>query len=460
MNRQIFVAPLFLFLGLVVRGQSGELNVGEKVPANLQLGNVTNNHTGKARFSEFRGKLVILDFWNTSCVTCIKNFPKLEELQTQFGDRIQIFLVNIQSQEEIDKKFTNLYKKGFRLPNLPSIVGDSVLSELFPHKYLGHNVWIDANGIVRLRSSSINESEEKIQAVLEGKPISFLRDDVVYDRSIPLYVLAGKTNETKDVNFMSFFMSFSEQLGEIGGAVHRNIIDTAGGTIRNTYLNREVIEYYKQALSSELNMSFDKILNEEKRVRRHYPLLILDVPDSSKYTSAYITKSDMTDHLWVRSRFCYEQVLPISARKDMDKYLFQDLNRFFGSLYGTEVRVEKIKVKCHLLVRTSAIDKLYTKRNGLGASINDYVKGGKKIIKRTNYNFRQVLSSMIAKAFPNGFPGLLVDETGYNGKVDIEYPGDITGIEDLVRILEWYDLTIREGETELNMLVIKERLAK
>lgn len=37
----------------------------------ISLGEVHNNYTGNTKFSEFKGKLVILDFWNTMCHSCM-----------------------------------------------------------------------------------------------------------------------------------------------------------------------------------------------------------------------------------------------------------------------------------------------------------------------------------------------------------------------------------------------------
>src|SRR5688572_7574854 len=62
------------------------LQVGNKMP-DIPLGVVINNKTGKTRFSEFKGKLLILDFWDTYCSSCIEGFPKMVQLQKEFGDK-------------------------------------------------------------------------------------------------------------------------------------------------------------------------------------------------------------------------------------------------------------------------------------------------------------------------------------------------------------------------------------
>jgi cytochrome oxidase Cu insertion factor (SCO1/SenC/PrrC family) len=56
------------------------LSIGDKVP-DIQFENILNYKSKKAKLSDFKGKLVILDMWSTSCTFCIAAFPKMEELQ-------------------------------------------------------------------------------------------------------------------------------------------------------------------------------------------------------------------------------------------------------------------------------------------------------------------------------------------------------------------------------------------
>jgi len=38
----------------------------------------------------FRGKVVVLDFWETSCAPCVKAMPQLQQLQDQYGDKVVV----------------------------------------------------------------------------------------------------------------------------------------------------------------------------------------------------------------------------------------------------------------------------------------------------------------------------------------------------------------------------------
>ena len=46
--------------------------------------------TGKAadtlNLSDYRGKVVVLDFWASWCVPCRRSFPWMNEMQQKYGD--------------------------------------------------------------------------------------------------------------------------------------------------------------------------------------------------------------------------------------------------------------------------------------------------------------------------------------------------------------------------------------
>ncbi|WP_439879711.1 TlpA family protein disulfide reductase [Pontibacter sp. MBLB2868] len=130
------IALLMGFVGAPERHQHlplPELAPGQPLP-DVQLTGMFNYPKTTARLSDFRGKLVLLDFWATWCGACLVNMPKLEKLQQAFGDSIQILAVTSQSREEVER----FRKKNKLLQSysLPIVTGDTELKRLFPHKLL------------------------------------------------------------------------------------------------------------------------------------------------------------------------------------------------------------------------------------------------------------------------------------------------------------------------------------
>src|ERR1700752_909783 len=98
--KQVQLISIFIMSGLVSIGQRVSVNlktykevqVGEMCP-DLELNNFINYSKSSARISDFKGKLLILDFWATWCGPCIGAFPKLDSLQKKFSGKLQILAI-------------------------------------------------------------------------------------------------------------------------------------------------------------------------------------------------------------------------------------------------------------------------------------------------------------------------------------------------------------------------------
>ncbi len=127
--------------GPVLMGASSDsikpLQIGDTIPEYLwhMPLQVVNHPEGRdtITLSDYRGKLIILDFWATWCGSCLSAFPKIDSLQTTFPDDVAILKVTYESLTKIK-------------PSIASIVEDSVLRELFPHRLIPHYAWISHDG--------------------------------------------------------------------------------------------------------------------------------------------------------------------------------------------------------------------------------------------------------------------------------------------------------------------------
>jgi len=148
------------------QAQQSELRVGDTFgyPA---LQHVINGQDGALDLAQYRGKLLILDFWTHGCTSCIKGFPKLDTLQRQFGDRLQIIAVNREPREATERFLSKL--PSIRLPSFPMVTGDSLLHAQFPHAFVPHHVWVDTLGQVVYITNAQNTNSASIRDYLSGK---------------------------------------------------------------------------------------------------------------------------------------------------------------------------------------------------------------------------------------------------------------------------------------------------
>jgi thiol-disulfide isomerase/thioredoxin len=442
-----------------------ELKVGNPMP-DIPLGELINSKVevmkslnGKTRFSQLKGKLVILDFWDINCSSCIEEMPRMAKLQEEFKNQVQILLVDyIDSKEQILNDLA-LYKKRGRenyLPtNIPSIMDNGSIKKLFPPKTeIGYHVWIDAKGIIKLRGSGlINTYPKKVRDLLAGKKIDFVTDDgtMVLTRQTPLYTVLNKSSHPI-LKYNSTFTSFAPEIASYAGAGGGEVIDSAFNTIRLTWPNTSVLDLYYESTRELMQRSNYTLLGNR---------IILLVKDTLNYLARrpWFT-GELTDKIFSQSRFCYEQICPLDYdATTRQQYMLQDLNRNISSLYGAEGRVEKRKMPCYILVRNSQLDKLAAKENN-DKNYSKTINGNKMM--RGQGELMNVLMSHIGWRYYgyNAFVGLndiLIDETEYKGKIDIWLPASIKSWDELRKALLPYDLDIIKEERQIDMLVIEEK---
>jgi len=66
------------------------------------------------RFSEFSGKVVLVNLWATWCPPCIAEMPGLENLYQKTGDQVAFVMISRDRDFELAQKF--VARKGYQLP--------------------------------------------------------------------------------------------------------------------------------------------------------------------------------------------------------------------------------------------------------------------------------------------------------------------------------------------------------
>ena len=81
----------------------------------------------KLKLSDYRGKVVLLDFWATWCEPCREEIPHFVELQNKFGDQgLQIIGVSMDDGPEPVRDFYQQFKM-----NYPVVMGNARTGELY-----------------------------------------------------------------------------------------------------------------------------------------------------------------------------------------------------------------------------------------------------------------------------------------------------------------------------------------
>ncbi|HPH47264.1 MAG TPA: TlpA disulfide reductase family protein, partial [Chryseolinea sp.] len=336
MKRKIcLLALLCLFGSALAQNKNSGLVIGDRVP-DVVLTGVINHSSDQIRLSEYKGKLLILDFWATWCSPCIAMMPKSDSLQKAFADQIQILPVTYQSEKDVQR----LLAKASKLKNvtLPFVTGDTILTKLFPHKELPHYVWIDKAGTVVAITGRHEVNAVTIKKMLaeSGQALVQKKDAMKpYDPETPL-LFQPLGIQRKQILFQSLLSSYVEGVQSRFDVIR----DEQGSVTRITMANAWIQLMFSLAWSDETRyFSRNRI--------------VLEVKDPSVLIS---NQEGEPLRAWLRNHaWCYEVIVPKLLSAKVFEIMRSDMTRLFPQYIAS---VEKRAMPCLVLVRTSDIDKL------------------------------------------------------------------------------------------------------
>ncbi|MBN8877667.1 MAG: hypothetical protein J0I32_08995 [Sphingobacteriales bacterium] len=141
-GRTFLVALLLVALNGYGQSIRRPLQVGDPVPdIPLQLIQYSSD---SAQLFTFTQGYVLLDFWATSCSSCLLKFPLLDSLRSIYP-AFQVLGVTgyrtTKTKVRVEQ-FLEKMKGKFFLPRFPLVVEDTTLTDLFPFASIPHYVWI------------------------------------------------------------------------------------------------------------------------------------------------------------------------------------------------------------------------------------------------------------------------------------------------------------------------------
>ena len=122
----IYAIVALCLLGLYIAGRRAKPKAAASGDAAPDF-TVTDINGHKLSLSDYRGKVVLLDFWATWCTPCREEIPHFVEMQEKYGP--QGFQVVGISMDDDAKPVREFYQK-FKI-NYPVAVGDDKLAQSF-----------------------------------------------------------------------------------------------------------------------------------------------------------------------------------------------------------------------------------------------------------------------------------------------------------------------------------------
>jgi thiol-disulfide isomerase/thioredoxin len=408
----------------VSKGQTvTALHIGDRVP-DITINYVYNYPSSTLKLSDLKGKLVILDFWSSWCVSCIALFPHLDSLQRQFGDRIQVLLVNTKSVQynddapKIKKILGRVKERTGNTVGLPVVYNCPELDSYFPCIILPHEVWITPDGKVASITSADELTSGNISRLLNGNQVHMRlkKDAFNVDVSKPLFI--NGNGEEPQIKYRSLITGYLD--GVAGGSGIRE----ENGRLTGLYsINQSLFFLTKLAYSREIPFNDNRI--------------VLDVKDVKNFKIAD------TDTAGYHHQYCYELIVPGAT----DSALFSDMQIDLHRYFNISVKREKRKMKCLVV-------------GDAGALKNEYVAGKESFeidnsaSKKYIYNY-PVAGVVKLLNFYSSIP--LIDETTTTSKICIDLPYNINETSQLKAAFNKAGLQLKEEDRELEVIVITDK---
>ncbi|MGX9244396.1 MULTISPECIES: TlpA family protein disulfide reductase [Sphingobacterium] len=401
------------------------LHIGDYVP-DLSITPIHNYKSKSAKLSDFKGKLLILDFWATWCSPCVAMIPKMEELQKEFKNKVQFISITDQKAKDVLAFISKLDAKC--RGDIPVVTDDKLLSSYFPHVYLPHYVWIDAGGKVIAFTGAEEISRDNIIQVLEKDGNTNLKRKhdykIEYDYSDPLFIGSNGGIPTS-LNFYSVLTGYQSGLSSI--FTKAPLKDST--LIRLTFTNDIIPHLFGGAFGG----------NRGEFSKKNMRFLVKD-------TTKLLPIGDMVE--WAKKNtYCYELILPKSRKAEKYAIMKDELNRFFPQY---EVYIQKELSEVLALVRLDTIDRIET-------------GGGKEIAAFSGVGFElrnasiKWISQQLGMIYLQNHPLPIVDDTGYAKAVDIKIEAKMSDVGSLNQALAKYGLALQKKHKEIEVLVFKDR---
>lgn len=375
---------------------------------------------------QYKGKVILLDFWATWCGSCLKHFPELDSLQERYKKDLKIILVNSYNSGDTKSKIIRLLQlKNRELKgglSLPCVISDSILANTFPHTFLPHLVWIGKDGIVKAITSADEVTTKNIDLLLATNSLTTYGK---VDESTQQLLYSN--NNLPQKNLVQYSILLKGKIDGLGGGARpRKINDSIRGMV---FSNRSLFTLFNMAASRLIKDFTPKNL-------------ILTVHDSSVF---FQPKSGVSLEEWQRKNFySLDLIVPSGQFANFYKYMLADLNRYSGYT-GT---IETKDLGCWTIQRTKP-DNLFATKGG--TYNNTLFETGQKVLKNAPIkDLCEWLNSMTGPNEP------VIDQTGYTKMIDINFEKGSDNLKSVNDQLAHWGLTLAYKTLRQDVLIIRD----
>ncbi|MDP4128909.1 MAG: TlpA disulfide reductase family protein [Bacteroidota bacterium] len=410
--------------------------VGKSCP-DFELNNISYFSLKRASLGDLRNKRIILEFFSAGCDICFIRMPKINQIQKEFKDKIQIILVGK------DDRFIRNYYEKFRRHyglNLP-VVYDTLLFRQFQIDHVPYAIWIDGNGIVKAVTTNIERDEAldfiagkslHARLCLNSQQESALDD--YYNDQKPLLI---DGNGGSDTAFL--FRSLLAKWDPKSSFHYDDYISSRDGKmIQMTGIPLYFL--YRLAYGDTVPFTYPRMIGQAGDVQNHYGnwkyFPVLEMSDTSLFQFSSVTGDNL---------YSYSLIVP--EEKANAHYLQQIMRNDLKNYFGFSVRVER-RSEPYFKITSTAVAKRLLKTKGEKPVFDaDFIH-----LLLVNRPVKDLISDLDSYYQTQMF----VDETGIKDNIDLEFSAIMTDLNDIKKAIRKKGLILEQGLKEMNVIVIRD----
>ncbi|MFC7526879.1 TlpA family protein disulfide reductase [Parapedobacter sp. GCM10030251] len=426
------IAFILIIAGVATRGKTqtaetplkaaiaNPLPTGEPIPDELwsvplTLWNAANNSTKTITLNDYRGKVIILDFWATWCKSCITNMPRMHRLQDQFPGNIMVLPVTYEPTETVAALFARSKAAGIGQlrGTFQTILLDATLKEAFPNPNgtIPYFAVIGKDGSYKGPVTPEYLTENLIADLTMGNAAGVPRLRAAPVKPLMDWSASLGADWQKPVGYHTMFSHYMHGAGEPTG----RRIDSLKGTEWQYYMNQPLLRLFGVALSSPL----------PRQANRR----IMLVDSAVRFDDHSLRNPKYEPFAY---NYCYEATYPIGAPKDAVKArMLADLNALTG-------------VKGQLI--TKSMPSLIIQGNGNAKS---HPAPNNEVQWLNMASVAWFLNQRYDIAVPP-----VLDETGFDGQIWMDDSARKGTIADVRRVLQAQGFDLVEEDRKLEMFLL------